>query len=136
MYATYGAGPTQVDVTGHFTQDVMQASDPKFAAALPKLGLPSDFAYTGPADRMYDHVGDVAYGRKKYVNYGYTDASGGYHQDVIDDSFGTVPGTLIKSLRQTMGLQDATAPVVAPAQTAFQQQTAANAAWQATQPTK
>jgi hypothetical protein len=66
--------------------------------------------------RIYDTTGDVAYGSAKSVRYGYTDAAGNYKQDTINDTFGTIPGSLIKSLRAAMGLVDA--PHVASAQAA------------------
>jgi hypothetical protein len=130
LWATYG--PTNElgrhhDVTAQFSKDLMQPSYPGFGRTVVANGY-----YTKPSvDRMYDQVGDVAYGAPKSVFIGYTDSSGAYQESHLDDSFGTIPGSFIKNLRASIGLVDD-----APAQTAFQQQTAANAAAQAAGPTK
>jgi hypothetical protein len=106
LYAKYGAGDKQVDATGFFNESLMRASDLRASRSAANLGFDPDWEYAADA-RLYDVTGDVAPNRQKYVWYGYTDSAGNYKTDWIDDSFGTIPGSLIKRLRGAMGLVDA-----------------------------
>jgi hypothetical protein len=111
LWATYGAGNKRVDATGFFNENLMRPSDAKLtkfvAGVQQRQGWPSDPDWEyNENPRIYDKVGDVAYGANKTVQYGYTDSAGNYNSDIIRDTFGTIPGSLIKSLRASMGLVD------------------------------
>ena len=98
LWATYGAGPVQRDVTGLVTRDVMIPSEPQLKPFLPGI-------YANPSlDKMYERVGDVWPGAQKAVYMGYTDAGGQYKTTQTGDSAGTISGQFVQNIRRDMGL--------------------------------
>ena len=118
LWATYGAPGRSVDATAPFLSSLMLPSDAELSKAYAKQwpNMP-DWEYDNNmvSHRIMDTTGDVAHGSVKSVMYGYTDADGNYKTDTINSDSGTIPGSLLKSLRAAMGLVDAphTAPQVA-----------------------
>ena len=98
LWATYGYGEVQRDVTGYVAKDVMLPSVPQYKSVVPAI-------YANPSwDKMLNRVGDVWPGVDKAVTIGYTDAAGQYKTTQTGDSAGTISGQFVQSIRKDMGL--------------------------------
>jgi hypothetical protein len=106
LWATYGAPNTnqKSDVTGIITQHVTNPSIQNW------LNGNSGY-YTSFTDRMYDHVGDPAYGKRKELTISYVNSTGEVKTTGVGDppgggNWGTIGGATIRGLRREMGLVD------------------------------
>ena len=106
LWATYGAPNSnqKADVTGIITQHVMNPSIQNW------LNGRSDY-YTSFTDRMYNHVGDPAYGKTKELTISYANRVGEVKKIYVEDppgggNWGTISGATIRGLRRDMGLVD------------------------------
>ena len=106
LWATYGAPNSnqKSDVTGIITQRVMNPSIQNW------LNGNSDY-YTSFTDRMYNHVGDPAYGKTKELTISYANRVGEVKKINVEDppgggNWGTISGATIRGLRRDMGLVD------------------------------